>query len=76
MDIFRANGCTFDIDGFVTAKNYVYISFGSQAYKGFFESFDITEDSASPYRFAYTITFKSQETLFSYTDSNSVTSGQ
>jgi hypothetical protein len=75
VDIFRANGCIMDKDGFVTERNYIYISFGAQAYKGLFESLDITEDSNSPYRFVYTITFKSEETIFSYEDFNSVKFG-
>jgi hypothetical protein len=66
LDLFRANGCTFDASGFVKNRYYVYLSFGSEAYRGLFESIDVTEDASNPFKFVYTITFKSEETVFSY----------
>jgi hypothetical protein len=68
IDLFRSNGCTFDQNGFVKSRYYVFLSFGTEAYRGLFESIDVTEDASNPFRFIYTITFKSEETVFSYTD--------
>jgi hypothetical protein len=68
MDLFRANGCMFDTNGFVRNRYYIFISFGTEAYRGLFESIDVTEDASNPFRFIYTITFKSEETVFSYSD--------
>ena len=68
VDIFRSNGCLFDENGLVATRNYIWLSFGSTAYRGLFESLDITEDASNPYRFLYTITFKAEETVYSYTD--------
>jgi len=66
VDLFRFNGCMFDDFGLVKGRYFVVISYGRQAYKGFFESIDVTEIAENPFRFQYTITFKSQETIYSY----------
>ncbi len=68
IDLFRSNGCTFDKNGFVKNRYYILLSYGMQAYRGLFESIDVTEDAMNPFRFIYTITFKSEETAFAYTD--------
>jgi hypothetical protein len=68
IDIFRSNGCIFDQNGFVKSRLYVFLSYGNEAYRGLFESIDVTEDASNPFRFIYTITFKSEETVFAYTD--------
>jgi hypothetical protein len=66
IDLFRINGCIYDQYGFVSQRLYVMLAYGYSAYRGFFESVDVTEDATNPYRFIYTITFKSEETLYSY----------
>jgi hypothetical protein len=66
IDLFRVNGCFFDSFGMVSKRYYIMINYGSSAYKGFFESIDVTEIGENPFRFQYTITFKSQETIYSY----------
>jgi hypothetical protein len=66
LDLFRVNGCFFDSFGLVFKRYYIMVSYGSSAYKGFFESIDVTETAENPFRFQYTITFKSQETIYSY----------
>jgi len=68
VDLFRSNGCMFDKNGFIKNRYYILLSFGTEAYKGFFESIDVTEDAMNPFQFIYTITFKSEETAFAYTD--------
>jgi hypothetical protein len=72
IDLFRSNGCTYDKNGFITERYYIWLSYGYSAYRGFFESIDVTEDASNPYRFIYTITFKSEETVFSFTDPGSI----
>jgi hypothetical protein len=72
VDLFRSNGCTFDQNGFVKSRYYILLSYGMQAYRGFFESIDVTEEASSPFRFTYTITFKSEETVYGYTGSGRV----
>ncbi len=70
VDLIRANGCFFDTFGMLSKRYYIMLSYGSTAYKGYFESLDITEDANNPYTFAFTSTFKIEETLFSYVDRN------
>jgi hypothetical protein len=66
IDLIRLNGCFFDNFGRVIYRYSVLLSYGQQAYKGFFESIDVTEMASDPYRFTYTITFKSEGTLYNY----------
>lgn len=68
IEIIRINGCLFDTLGRVSKRYYIMLSYGNTAYKGFFESIDITETAISPYRMQFTVTFKSEETLYSYTN--------
>jgi hypothetical protein len=66
IDLIRYNGCFFDNQGFVSKRYYIMLSYGNSAYRGLFESIDLTEDASSPFNFTYTITFKSEETIYSY----------
>jgi hypothetical protein len=66
IDLFRVNGCFFDSFGRVSKRYFVMISFGLSAFKGFFESIDTTEEGHQPFRFQYTVTFKSEETVYKY----------
>lgn len=64
--IFVSNGCIFDNQGFVTQRRFIRLSFDYASYLGYFESLDITEDAAYPFRFIYTITFKSEKTEYNF----------
>jgi hypothetical protein len=66
LDLFRLNGCFFDTFGLISKRYSIMISYGRSAFRGFFESIDVTEIAENPFRFQYTITFKSQETIYSY----------
>jgi hypothetical protein len=68
VDLFRSNGCLFDNQGFIKQRYYVMLSTGNSAYRGFFESIDITEEANNPFRFSFIITFKSEETVYNYVD--------
>jgi len=65
-EIFSANGCIYDQNGFICDRKYVQLSYDYSCYRGFFESIDVTEDAETPFRFTYTITFKSEKTMFSF----------
>jgi hypothetical protein len=67
INLMNANAATFDIYGRVSQRLFIEISYDCTAYRGYFESIDLTEDAASPFRFIYTITFKSEKTLYSFT---------
>lgn len=68
LTAMRTNGARFDTNGLglVTARYFVRLSFDLGVFDGYLESFDVTEDAASPFRFTYTITFKSEKTVLSY----------
>jgi hypothetical protein len=68
VDLIRINGCTFDTFGLVSKRYYLMLSYGNSAYRGYFESIDVTEMATSPFRFQYTVTFKSEQTIYSYTN--------
>ena len=70
VDLIRANGCFYDSSGFVSRRLYIMLSYGSSAYKGFFDNIDITEEAQSPFKFIFTVTFKVEETIYSYVDKN------
>lgn len=53
-------------DGRATNRRYIRIYHDYGMYIGYFESFDLTEDAATPFRFTYTVTFKSEKTIFNY----------
>jgi len=69
IDLIRLNGCYFDNFGRIIYRYYIMLSYGQQAYKGFFESVDVTENAADPFRYQFTITFKSEATLYNYSNS-------
>lgn len=66
MQLMNANGVTFDIHGLVSERLYIQITYNYAQYRGYFESFDLTESAESPYRFTYNITFKSEKTMYSF----------
>jgi hypothetical protein len=67
IQIMNGNGAVFDNMGFVSQRVYVQMSYDYASYRGYFVSIDTTEDSASPYKFTYTITFKSEKTIYTFT---------
>jgi hypothetical protein len=70
ISLMNANGAVFDPQGFVRDRVYIQVSYDYASYRGYFESFDVTEAAESPYRFTYTITFKSEKTVYSFTARN------
>lgn len=50
--------------GMIRERLYNRISFDYVTFIGYFESFDITEDSNSPYRLLYNAVFKSEKTIW------------
>lgn len=51
-------------DGLVRERLYIKITFDYVSFIGYFESFDITEDSANPFRFTYSAIFKAEKTTW------------
>jgi len=72
LQIFAHNGCTFDNQGFVKDRLFIRLTYDYASFIGYFESVDTTEDSNSPYRFTYTITFRAEKTLFRFANRKSV----
>jgi hypothetical protein len=48
--------------GMIKERVLIRITLDYVSFLGYFENFDLIEDSASPYRFTYNITFKSERT--------------
>ena len=70
IQILNGNGCEFDSNGLVKRRRFIQISYDYSAYRGYFESIDVTEDANSPFRFTYTVTFKSEKTVYSFVPKN------
>jgi hypothetical protein len=51
-------------DGMVQERLYIKITFDFVSFIGYFESFDLIEDAANPYRFTYNAAFKSEKTTY------------
>lgn len=66
VQIFATNGCVFDEKGFVANRNFIRLTYGQGSYMGYLESLDIVEDSAMPFRFNYTITYKVEKTIYKF----------
>ena len=66
QQISGTNGAEFDEQGFVRAKKYIQLSYDYAIFRGYIESMDVTEDANTPFRFIYTLTFKSEKTIFMY----------
>lgn len=66
MKMMNANASTFDTYGLVKERLYIQVAYDYAAYRGYFESIDVTEDSETPYKFIYTITFKAEKTIYNY----------
>jgi hypothetical protein len=64
IKIMENNGCTFDTLGFVKERRFVQLSYDYASYRGYIESIDTVEDSITPFRFTYTIVFKSERTVY------------
>ena len=50
--------------GMLRERNYIRMKFDFVTFIGFFESFDITESSSSPFRLTYNLSFKSEKTIW------------
>jgi hypothetical protein len=50
--------------GMIRERLYNRISFDYVTFLGYFESFDITEDSSNPFRLIYSTVFKSEKTIW------------
>jgi hypothetical protein len=50
--------------GMIRERLYNRISFDYVTFLGYFESFDITEDSSNPFRLLYSTVFKSEKTIW------------
>jgi len=50
--------------GLVRERLYIKLTFDYVSFIGYFESFDITEDSTKPYKLIYNAIFKSEKTVY------------
>lgn len=66
MKMMNANAAKFDAYGLVRERLFIQLSYDYASYRGYLESIDVTEDSETPYKFIYTITFKAEKTVYSY----------
>lgn len=64
--LMNANGANYNTYGFVRKRLYIQLAYDQGLYRGYFESMDITETADNPYRFIYTITFKSEKTIHTH----------
>jgi hypothetical protein len=51
-------------DGMIKERLYVKVTFDFVSFIGYFESFDLIEDAANPYRLTYNAAFKSEKTTY------------
>jgi hypothetical protein len=66
MQLANANSATYDLRGMVSDRLFIQLSYDYACYRGYFESFDLTEAAETPFKFVYTITFKSEKTIYSF----------
>ena len=66
MKMMNANAAKYDAYGLVRERLFIQLAYDYASYRGYFESIDVTEDSDTPYKFIYTITFKAEKTIYSY----------
>jgi hypothetical protein len=66
MQLMNANAATFDMRGMVQERLFIQLSYDYASYMGYFESFDLTESAETPFRFNYTVTYKSEKTVYSF----------
>ncbi|RKY82312.1 hypothetical protein DRQ07_01645, partial [candidate division KSB1 bacterium] len=64
--LMNANGANYNTYGLIKDRLFIQLTYDQVSYRGYFESMDITENAESPYRFIYTITFKSEKTISYY----------
>lgn len=58
LEIYRNNGNIYDHDGRVIKKGSILLNFDEGTYLGYFENFNYTEDSSSPFKFIFDFIFK------------------
>jgi hypothetical protein len=66
VHLMNANAANFNFQGLVTKRLFIQLGYDYAAYRGYFESVDITEDAETPFKFIYTITFKAEKTIFKF----------
>lgn len=66
IQLFQSNGCLFDPKGLVRKRKFIQVFYDYSLYRGYFESIDLTEDANAPFKFTYTVTFKSEKTIYSF----------
>lgn len=66
VHLMNTQAAKFDIRGFVKERFYIEMSYDYAAYRGYFESIDITEINDSPFKFNYIMTFKSEKTIYNF----------
>lgn len=66
MQLMNSQAANYDVRGFVKERFFIELSYDIATYLGYFESIDITEAAASPFKFDYIMTFKAEKTIFSY----------
>ena len=66
VDNFLADNKSFEgnhpREGMVKERLYVSMAFDYFSVLGYFESFDVSEESSNPYRFTYNVQFKAEKT--------------
>jgi hypothetical protein len=66
MQLMNANAATFDNFGLVKERLFLELSYAYASYRGYMESLDVVESADSPFRFNYTLTFKSEKTMYTF----------
>jgi len=66
VHLMNANAANFDTRGFVNKRKFIQLGYDYAAYRGYFESIDISEEAENPFKFIYTATFKAEKTIFSF----------
>lgn len=66
MELLTANGLQYDKQGFVSDRKFIQLTYDYGSWIGYFESMDVVEEATNPFRFTYTITFKSEKAVYSF----------
>ncbi len=66
IHLMNSNAANFDTRGLINNRYLIEMGYDYAAYRGYFESLDVTEDAEQPFKFIYTATFKVEKTIFSF----------
>lgn len=72
ISLMNANAATFDIRGLVKDRLFIELSYNHACHRGYIENIDVTEDSISPFRFQYIMTFKVEKSIYYFSGKASV----